>query len=86
MNGKRVIAVRHIDHTEFECPDCGNYMIVCDTTRNIFSRGEVSETGSEYLFCQKCGVEREFSQVEAYEKTLRGMLAKRMAQDPQVEF
>ncbi len=61
---KRILAVRHADGvTEYECPDCGNYMIICDTTRNIFSRGEVSETGSEYLFCQKCGLEFEFAQV-----------------------
>lgn len=63
MNGKRVIAVKHIDHTEYECPDCGNYMIVCDTTKNIFSRGEVSETGSEYLRCVKCGQDFEFKDV-----------------------
>ena len=73
---KRILAVRHADGvTEFECPDCGNYMIVCDTTRTIFSRGEVSETGSEYLFCQKCGTEREFSQVAKDEHPL-----------PEVEF
>lgn len=55
---KRVIAVQHADGiTEFECPECGSYMISCDTTRSIFSKGEYSETGGEYLFCQNCGTE-----------------------------
>ena len=73
---KRILAVRHADgDTEFECPDCGNYMIVCDTTRTIFSHGEVSETGSEYLFCQKCGAEHGFGEVAKDERPL-----------PEVEF
>lgn len=68
MAQKRVIAVQHSGGVlEFECPDCGNYMIVCDTTKSVFSQGEYSETGGEYLFCEKCGKEFEFGQV-AYPK------------------
>ena len=68
MNGqKRVIAIQHADRLEFECPQCGNYMIVCDTQVNIFSRSEASQEGGEYLYCQKCGQEFEFKQV-AYPK------------------
>jgi hypothetical protein len=50
-------------------------MIVCDTTHSIFRAGGYSETGGEYLFCQKCGTEREFSEVEREDRPL-----------PEVEF
>jgi predicted RNA-binding Zn-ribbon protein involved in translation (DUF1610 family) len=61
MPTKKVIAVQHSNGViEYECPDCGNYMIGCDTTHSNFSQGEYSEIGGEYLFCQKCGREADY--------------------------
>ena len=61
MNTKRAIAVQHHDGIiEYECPGCGNYMVGCDTSYPAFSRGEVSDDGREYLYCQKCGREAEY--------------------------
>lgn len=63
MAQKHIMAIKTIDRVEFECPDCHGYMNVCDTQTNVFSRGEVSQTGSEYLHCPHCGKEFEFKDV-----------------------
>ena len=63
MAATKAIAIKHADRLEFECPDCHTYMTVCDTTSNIFSHGEVSQEGGEYLYCPNCGKEFEFKDV-----------------------
>ena len=60
---KRLVMVRHFDgRTEYICKNCGQKMEIRDDYRMSFGRGEVEESGGEYLKCTSCGViSRDFS-------------------------
>ena len=60
---KRIIAIKHNDRLEFECPECGNYMQVDTSGGMQFSGGNVTDNIHEGLYCQKCGLAYEFDQV-----------------------
>ena len=43
------------------CPKCNALLIGCDDYRMTFSGSELSESGNEYLYCQKCEIRYDYS-------------------------
>lgn len=57
MKVKRLIMVRHADgRDEYVCKSCNQKMRHCDSYHMSFGRGEVEESGEEYLYCDTCGI------------------------------
>ena len=58
---KKIIAIRHADGVEeYICPKCDSVMKHNDDHHPNFSRGEISETGGEYLSCPNCGMRMDY--------------------------
>lgn len=58
---KRVLLIHKADGTEqYVCRVCGQSLRHCDNCSMSFGRGEIEDTGAEFLFCDVCGYREDY--------------------------
>lgn len=58
---KRVIMTCGLDGKEqYVCRVCGQSLRHCDNGHTSFGRGEVEDTGEEFLYCDVCGYREDY--------------------------
>ena len=64
MKPKRLLMIHHADgREEYICRSCNQPLRHCDDSHMSFGRGDVEESGGEYLFCDTCGIREDYPKI-----------------------